>query len=181
MNYDRFWSLVDGARAASGGDCTRQVDLLVEALRDHSPQEILDVRNMVDELLEAAIRYDLWGAAYLINGGCSEDGFVYFLGWLITQGRDVYMAALEDPDWLVSHPTVASRDVLHDSLWCEEMLSVADRAYEAVTGHKPAAEPDTEDTAVANSTGPIGEDFDFDDPEEMRRRYPRLWARFGYD
>jgi hypothetical protein len=30
---------------------------------------------------------DQWGAAYLANGGCSDDGFDYFRGWLIGQGR----------------------------------------------------------------------------------------------
>lgn len=181
MDQDRYWSLVDDARSASGGDCTRQVDLLVEALRDYSPEEILDVGNILEELLEAAYRFDLWGAAYLINGGCSDDGFVYFLGWLIAQGRVVYMAALEDPDWLASHPPVASRGARYDPLWCERMLSVADRAYEEVTGHEPPAEPDTEVAAIDGSTGPTGEDWDFDDPEEMRRRYPRLWIRFGWE
>ncbi|MFL6076856.1 MAG: DUF4240 domain-containing protein [Mycobacteriales bacterium] len=32
---------------------------------------------------------DLWGAAYLINGGASDDGFDYFRGWLIARTRGV--------------------------------------------------------------------------------------------
>lgn len=181
MNHNGFWPLIEGARSASGGHCARQVDALAQALRGHSPQEILDFRKILGELLDRAYRYELWAAAYLINGGCSDDGLVYFLGWLIAQGRDVYQAALEDPDSLVSHPLVASLDARYGSLWCEQLLSVADRAYETVTGHEPPAEPNAEVAAADDSARPIGEDFDFDDPEQMRRRYPRLWARFGRD
>ena len=32
--------------------------------------------------------------------GCSDDSFSYFRSWLIVQGKDVYMAALADPDSL---------------------------------------------------------------------------------
>jgi hypothetical protein len=37
---------------------------------------------------------DLRAAAYLINGGASDDGFEYFRGRLITQGREVYAGVL---------------------------------------------------------------------------------------
>jgi hypothetical protein len=181
MDHNGFWSLIEGARSASGGDCDRQVDALAEALQGHPPPAILDFRNLLGELLDRTYRYDLWGAAYLINGGCSNDGFDYFLGWLIAQGRDVYQAALQDPDSLVSHPLVASLDPRYHSLWCEGMLSVHERAYEAVTGQGAPAAPDAEVAAAADSAGPTGEDFDFEDPEQLRRRYPRLWARFGWE
>jgi hypothetical protein len=46
---------------------------------------------------------DQWGAAYLANGGCSDDGFDYFRGWLIGQGRKVYETVLADPDSLAAH------------------------------------------------------------------------------
>jgi hypothetical protein len=34
--------------------------------------------------------WPLWGPAYIMNGGCSDDGFDYFLGWLVGQGREVF-------------------------------------------------------------------------------------------
>ena len=74
MDHNGFWSLIEDARFASGGDCARQVDALAEALQGHPPQAILDFRNTLGELLDRAYRYDLWGACYLINGGCSDDG-----------------------------------------------------------------------------------------------------------
>jgi hypothetical protein len=52
-------------------------------------------------------RWDLWGAAYLINGGCSDDGFDYFRGWLLSQGRAIWQATLADPDSLADHPRSA--------------------------------------------------------------------------
>ncbi len=36
--------------------------------------------------------------AYIINGGCSDDGFDYFLGWLIAKGRKYFEAALVNPE-----------------------------------------------------------------------------------
>ncbi len=37
----------------------------------------------------------------IMMNGCSDDSFDYFRGWLIAQGKDVYHAALRDPDSLV--------------------------------------------------------------------------------
>src|ERR1700731_1618466 len=50
--------------------------------------------------LNMAYTWDLWGAASVIHGGCSDDGFEYFRRWLVLRGRDVYEDALADPDSL---------------------------------------------------------------------------------
>ena len=57
-----------------------------------------------ESYLIRANRWDLWGAAYLMNGGCSDDGFKYFRDWLISEGRDTYESALKDPDSLAEFP-----------------------------------------------------------------------------
>ena len=96
-DLDRFWSTIDGCRRETT-DLDELASALVDALKDRSVEEILDFRAAFDECLNRAYRWDLWGAAYVINGGCSDDGFDYFIGWLIAQGRDYFESALKDPE-----------------------------------------------------------------------------------
>ena len=62
---------------------------------------------------------------------------------------------------------------------CEDILGVAYRAYEALTGQEFTVE------VPGRHPWPgfpdLGEDWDFDDAAEMRARYPRLWALCGWD
>ena len=41
-------------------------------------------------LVARSYDWNLWGAAYLMKGGCSDDAFDYFRGWLVAQGRRVW-------------------------------------------------------------------------------------------
>lgn len=53
-------------------------------------------------------RNQLWAAGYLINDGCSDDGFEYFRAWLIAQGREVFERVVADPDALAGLPAALS-------------------------------------------------------------------------
>ena len=44
----------------------------------------------------------MWCAAYIMNGGCSDDSFEYFRLWVISRGKDVYQKAKANPDTLIS-------------------------------------------------------------------------------
>jgi hypothetical protein len=48
--------------------------------------------------------------AYQLNGGCSDDCFVYFRCWLLAQGRASWEAALGDPDSLMVKGTETRSD-----------------------------------------------------------------------
>jgi hypothetical protein len=67
-------------------------------------------------------------------------------------------------------------------LACEALLEAAADAYETITGKEltDVYEPDPE-LRHRLQHGPAGDDWDFDDDDEMRRRYPRLWATLGLD
>jgi hypothetical protein len=114
----------------------------------------------------AAYRWDLWGAAFVINGGCSDDGFEYFLGWLIAQGRDYYQAALADPE------QAGRRAQPGDMVECESIAYAAVKAYEAKTG-----KDDFHDRITRVPRGePLGEPWE---EEDLPARFPRLSARFA--
>jgi hypothetical protein len=180
MDREQFWELIEAARTAAGGDCQAQTVQLVAALGDRSVNEVLAWDRIQGDLMAESYRWDLWGAAYLINGGCSDDGFDYFRGWLLGQGHAIWQAALADPDSLADHPQVRVHrpdQEPYDSLQCEDILGVADDAYEALTGRKLTVK-------IAGKRPPwpeLDEDWDFDDAAEMRARYPRLWELCGWE
>jgi hypothetical protein len=94
MDGEQFWTLIEAAKAATGGDCRAQTAHLVAALGQRSVNEVLVWDRIHGELMAESYRWDLWGAASLINGGCGDDGFDYFRGWLLGQGRAIWQVAL---------------------------------------------------------------------------------------
>ena len=44
--------------------------------------------------------WDLWGAAYLLMGGCSDDCFTDFRSWIVAQGQAYFEAVRSDPQAL---------------------------------------------------------------------------------
>lgn len=79
-------------------------------MRQLSTDELQSFQRHYDDAVKAAYRWDLWGAAYVINGGCSDDGFRYFLDWLISEGSHTYSQALKSPDNLALLPRVDYAD-----------------------------------------------------------------------
>ncbi|RIV35635.1 DUF4240 domain-containing protein [Micromonospora radicis] len=171
MRTDDFWQLIDRARAG-GGEPDAIAARAVTLLAAHDPEEIVGYARHQQRVLAASYRVDLWGAAYLINGGASDDGFEYFRGWLMAQGREVFARAVADPDALADLPRVRSASLSGEEFECGDMLAVPWDAYRGATAS------DLPVDRVAARTPDLNDFWDFDDPDEARRRLPRLAALF---
>ncbi|MFJ8083504.1 DUF4240 domain-containing protein [Streptomyces sp. NPDC096205] len=186
MDTDEFWRLIDTARARTTNEVPFD-EALVDVLTRCPKEEILAFEARFDTLHDALYRWDVWAAAYLIGGGCSDDSFMDFRAGLIAQGRTWYERACASPDVLADHPevvAVAAEDS-DEALFHEEVNYAADDAYEQLTGDPDAFDKAYDDYLVAhpeaggsNTGTPAGEDFDFDDDAEMHHRLPRLSALF---
>jgi Protein of unknown function (DUF4240) len=182
MDREQFWALIEATKTATGGDCKAQTAQLAAALGQGPVEEILDWDRIHAELRVESYRWDLWGAASLINGGCSDDGFDYFRGWLLGQGQAIWQAALAAPDSLADHPQVRVHRPYQNFyvyLECEDILGVAYEAYESLTGREFT--PEVPGRHPWPGFPDLGERWDFDDAAEMRARYPRLWALCGWE
>lgn len=122
MNPDKFWELIDQAREEAGG--WEEMDSpLAEALALLEMPDLMLWAQIFSEYQRLSYKNKLWAAAYIINGGCSDDGFDYFRAWLTAQGREVFLAALADPD------SLADVDDCDGDVEYEDLLGVAARAY----------------------------------------------------
>jgi len=161
MDAATFWQLIEDSRENAGGDIDTQAEELTDLLAELPPDEILAFDRYFQDLLTAAYRWDLWAAASIINGGCSDDGFEYFRSWLISQGERVYREALEDPESLAERAEP-------DATNAESMLYAAGDAYKVETGRDlppPRAVPDE----------PAGSPWQ---ERDLGRLFPKLSAAF---
>ncbi|MFJ2234449.1 DUF4240 domain-containing protein [Streptomyces sp. NPDC087859] len=183
MDTDEFWSIVETARSKTTEGLPFH-EALVDLLARRSPQDILRYQERFDALHGAVYRWDVWAAAYLIGGGCSDDSFTDFRAGLIAQGREWYERAAAVPDSLADHAEVvgAAADFEDRTLFHEDANYCASDAYERITGDGEAFyeawRQYAADRPETRAETDMGEDFDFDDDDEMRRRLPRLALLF---
>ena len=124
INKETFWALIAQAKEHPGGPG----EWLMERLMDLGPEQARRFDDFAHAYSSLADQYGLWTAASVMErGGCTDDGFMDFRIWLVAQGKEVYMAALKDPDSLVDAPDY--QDQRFDCL-----PHVGDSAYEELTG-----------------------------------------------
>jgi hypothetical protein len=165
---DHWWNLIERSRKDAedlDDQCEALHDILVDEL---TADEILQFDKFVEERLRDAFRADLWGVAYIMMGGCSDDGFDYFCGWLIAQGQKHYEAALAKPEDAAKG--VSGDD---DEFECEQLFYVARNAWQEKTGK---TFEDYEKVAPQIERELIGDMFDED---EIYEQYPKLAKKFG--
>lgn len=162
MSYS-FWEVVEKSKDNSGEDWESRPESLKAILLKLSAEEIIQFNNDYRCKLNEAYRWDLWGAAYLINGGCSDDGFDYWRDFLISEGKSIYEAALNSPD------SLAKLDDIEDAE-LEEYRYAIYEAYEQLTG------TEIPEDNIEYPAEPKGEEWDEDNLEEM---FPKLAEKYG--
>lgn len=172
MRTEEFWAVIQRATADRPGTPAQVAKLAVAELAARDPEQVVAWGRHLDKVMAASFREDLWAAAYLINGGCSDEGFEHFRGWLIAHGRDVVARAVREPDSLADLPAVRVAADNGAEFEAEDVLHIAEQAYRQATGTElpPLGEP-------IQRPDPA-EFWDFDNEDEMRRRLPRLSALF---
>jgi len=99
MRIDHFWQIIEATHSSTREE---QLKSFRRELRRLTPKELIQFAGIFAELTSSAFSWDLWLVAWLCQGGrCSDDGFSDFRSWLISRGRVVYEAALNDADSLV--------------------------------------------------------------------------------
>ena len=163
MDRDSFWKIVDDARQTSGDVCDVAPGV-VEHLETLEPAEIISFGQNMSDLLNETYRWDLWAVGYIVNGGCSDDGFEYFRAWLVAQGRERFEAALKDPKLIGDWAEPGENE-------CEDLMGAGWDAFHAKTG---GGFPSGAITGN-RSADPTGEPWEEDGLEKL---YPNLCKKF---
>lgn len=172
MSDERFWALIQPTTAFEANP-DRQIAALHSALGKLSIDEVEAFEAAFGRQLARSYSWDLWGVAYVVHGGASDDGFEYFRRWLISKGQRVYEKVLADPDGLADILVPEIAGVLE----FEGFAYVARDVWSEKTGRRGSEMPNSAEV-IYLGLSPSGTRFD-EDPAYLAKRYPKLWQRFG--
>lgn len=173
MDARSFWRIIDEYVSEDKTDAEYFYAGLSERLLEMSPDGLLGFASAMRAELNTACTWDMMGAAYLIQGSLSDEGFDAFCGWLMAQGSEVFRQAVYHPDSLADYlRNYDGGDLFED----EDILSAPMSAYEETTGSL-----DDYELTVDRLQQPGGEQWDIEDESDQEARLPRLHAYFNED
>ncbi|KNF08313.1 protein of unknown function DUF4240 [Gottschalkia purinilytica] len=178
MNEKEFWDIIKQMQSYD-----EPFEWLIEHLSKKTDDEIIDYEIHLKNALDKSYTSHLWGAGYLIMGGCSDDCFEYFRCWLIAQGQEIFELTLENPEFLAECiPDFYEEEEIVPEL--EDMLYIAMEAYSLKkTGDVDCDEASDEFLSrVEEREYECNRDnieFDWEDEDDLMVLFPKLWDRFG--
>ncbi len=170
MNVDQFWEIVQKSRKdfqpdQPDGNMDRQAEALKHLLSALPADEVIQFSRIMGDFLRRSYSWELWGAAYIIAGGCSDDGFDYFRAWLISMGRRVFDEALADAEALRSSAYAPGVE----DIFFEDFLYIPSEVLEKMGAEIP-------DTRLPPPTRPSGKEWR-ENTDDLKLMFPKLWER----
>ncbi|MCF3112062.1 DUF4240 domain-containing protein [Niabella sp. CC-SYL272] len=176
LDEDLYWSIIDKS-LKNTDDQETQEQFLIKEIGKLTPKQMIGFRLRTDQLLYDTYSSEMWCAGYIMNGGCSDDGFEYFRNWVISRGRDTYLKAKQNPDNLI---TQVHRDAEYYEF--EAFWYVALEAFKQKTGKDLYNYIDYDHFKTREGNYPS---FKFtwkeEDPESMKKICPRLFEEFEHN
>jgi hypothetical protein len=165
MDELTFWTIIEAGGPYDLDQKGRHLASVRRQLKASSPNDVFFFHRILFQKVVDAHTWDFWAAARLINGGSSEEGFVYFRTWIISQGQLTYAKATENPDSLIEIVDPHRHDYEFQSLY-----QLPSKVFFTLTG-------DNEPRLGLNwPVGLQGEEWDVHNVSEVHRRLPRLAA-----
>ena len=98
MNKDKFWEIIEKVRNQCKDNAEKMVDVLGEELGKYPIEDVQRFSSIFNIYHHIAYKEGLFSIGSMMNHYMmTDDGFIDFRYWLISQGKEVYMNAMKDP------------------------------------------------------------------------------------
>lgn len=166
MDEERFWEIIETAKHNSGNDFEQQQEEWEKELGKLTPDDIIMFDNRFRYFRGQANTWELWGAIYIIHGGCGDDSFGDFREWVIGQGKDFYYKTTKDPESLVE----VDADKINDVDW-EGLGYIPETVFQELTGKEMP------DPLFIENHETTGKEW-AEEGDDLKTMFPKLYAKY---
>jgi hypothetical protein len=172
LEEERYWTIAERSLKNSANQ-EEQEQMLVREIGGLTPKEMIGFRLRTDKLLYDTYTSEIWCAGYIMNTGCSDDGFEYFRNWVISRGKETYYKAKQNPDNLIAEVKEGKELYEFESFWY-----VAQKAFTQKTGKELYDYIDIDNFKTREGNYPQFEfNWEESNPESIRKICPNLFGK----
>jgi Protein of unknown function (DUF4240) len=184
MDTAYFWKIMDYAFAKGKFDNKTKEQAVLEQLTKLTPEQIQEFEIIFQQMNKKASTWGNFAAQTVIEGGSSDDRFYYFRCWLISLGKKHFDETIKNPDYLASLDIPYNEAYREYYCQFEELIPMADRAYEIVTKKDPSTDTtfprphaDKLELFYDSNTEMTGVEWEGND--ELPKIVPLLYKKYG--
>jgi len=166
IDEELFWKIIKTCKDKAKADYEQQQEELRNELRKMTPNDIIMFGNRFRYFRGQANTWELWGAIYIIYGGCGDDSFNDFREWVIGQGKDFYYKTIQNPESLVDIET----GIIVEVEW-EGLGYVPLSVFEELTGQEMPYQYQENHNTTGNEWAEEGDD--------LKNMFPKLYAKYS--
>lgn len=165
LDEDVFWKIIEITKNESNGNYEQQQEELQNELRKLNPDDIILFGNRFRFFRGQANTWELWGAVYIIHGGCGDDSFNDFREWVIGQGKDFYYRTIKNPESLVEVDT----NHIEEVEW-EGLGYVPSTVFKEMTGEEMPYPFQERHTTTGNEWT--------EETDDLKNMFPKLYVKY---
>lgn len=177
MASERFWSLIRAFARKGGRDESKMARELFMDFRYRPLEEIIAFEKAFRVMQQRCVTAELRAAAFILWGGRSGDDFAAFRSWLVSLGEATVERVIKNPDAVIK--PWRSR-VLYHNFTAYDVPALSDMArmaYASASGQSDFQDIlDASDLPTSSDASAVMHQGALDDVEELRRRFPKIWA-----
>ena len=137
-NEAEFWYIIQQASRRCYDAEHRIASNAVQLLQDTTVTEIIRFELTLQLLLNRCTTAEIWATIYKLNGGCSDDDFLFTQRpWLIALGETAFNDILQSPKQIKKYWRKRKQQMTrHMIIHAETVRDVAEWAYQQKTGRQ---------------------------------------------
>jgi len=172
LDESKFWDIVNTSVIKTENQDDQEF-YIIKQIEKLEPSEMIGFRLRTDKLLHDSYNSELWCAGYIMNCGCSDDGFEYFRNWIISRGQRAYENALSNPDSLIDEFQEGMEYFEFESFWYLALQAFNNKTgkdlYDFISDEFNYGEGKYENFKLT---------WQEDNQDSMKAICPRLFAKF---
>ncbi len=174
LDAELYWDIIDKSLKNTNNQ-DDQEQFLIKEIGKLAPKEMIGFRLYTDKLLYDTYNSEMWCAGYIMNEGCSDDSFEYFRNWVISRGKNTYLRAKKNPDYLINEVVDGAEFYDFESFWY-----VALEAFQKKTGKDLYDYIDYDNFKMGEGNYPQFEfTWEEENPESMKNICPKLFEKWN--